>query len=51
MSYQFDANESRFNADMARGHLIRKGHQLKGVWVYEMPGYRKLQRSCCGKGK
>jgi hypothetical protein len=47
MSYQFDPNESRLAATMAAGHLRRKGHALKGVWVYTMPGFRELQRTCC----
>lgn len=45
--YVFDASESRLSAQMAAGHLKRKGHELKGVWVYLMPGYRQLQRRCC----
>lgn len=45
--YQFDAGESRMAATMAAGHLRRKGHELKGVWVYGAPGFRELQRTCC----
>jgi hypothetical protein len=51
VTYQFDANESRLAATMAAGHMTRKGHQLRGVWVYEMPGFRKLQRTCCKEGR
>jgi hypothetical protein len=43
----FAAEENAMTRSMARGHLLRKGHELKGVWVYEMPGYRRLQRTCC----
>lgn len=45
--YVFKADESRLTRDMARGHLARKGHELKGVWVYTAPGFRTLQRACC----
>ena len=45
--YTFNAEESRLAATMAAGHLARKGHELRGVWVYGMPGYRTLQRTCC----
>lgn len=48
MSYQFDRSSgSKLDARMADGHKIRKGHELRGVWVYSMPGYRTLQRTCC----
>ena len=46
--YVFDPNESRMASRMAEGHQLRKGHRLTGVWVYGMPGYRELQRTCCG---
>lgn len=45
--YTFDATADRMSAQMAQGHLARKGHVLRGVWVYLMPGYRRLQRTCC----
>ena len=45
--YQFKADENRLTQDLARGHRARKGHDLKGVWVYGAPGFRQLQRTCC----
>lgn len=45
--YQFEASDNRLSARMAAGHAARKGHTLRGVWVYSMPGYRTLQRTCC----
>lgn len=45
--YEFRSNENRMTERMAIGHALRKGHELRGVWVYTMPGFRTLQRRCC----
>lgn len=45
--YVFNASQSRLCMKMATRHEVRKGHTLTGIWVYEMPGYRRLQRTCC----
>lgn len=50
MTHAFDPNESRMASRMAAGHLTRRGHALRGVWVYSMPGYRTLSRTCCKEG-
>ena len=47
MSNAFKATESKMTERMAQGHKMRKGHELKGVWIYTAPGFRELQRSCC----
>ena len=45
--YVFKAEENALTRRMAEGHRLRKGHELRGVWVYSMPGFRTLQRTCC----
>jgi hypothetical protein len=39
--------DNAMNRRERAGHLIRKGHELAGVMVYDGGGIWHLQRSCC----
>jgi hypothetical protein len=43
----FNANHSRMDQRMAQGHLIRKGHDLKGYHTVDSENIWHLTRTCC----